>query len=345
ETMAALARDGVMPSEFPEDASPPKYVGADTSLWFVNAVHEFLRYTNDESLIRERLFEPVVRIIRCYQSGTSLGIGIDPDGLLASHEPGVATTWMDARTGDWVLTPRQGRAVELNALWYNALRIAADLCARFDRLVWAGEFVRLAETVRLAFNRRFWNESSGCCFDVIGDRGADPSIRPNQLLAISLPHAVLSPERWPRVLEVIRRDLLTPMGLRTLARSDPSYRGRYAGDVVARDRAYHQGSAYPWLLGPMSSAVARVQGRTIQTRNEIRGMLEGCLMYLQDRGMGQICELFDGDTPHHPGGAIASARSVGQVLQAYVEEVLGVLPQARSVPPTRPSPVRPPVGA
>jgi predicted glycogen debranching enzyme len=344
EVMADRMQDGIMPSEFPEDGSTPKYLGADTSLWFINAVHDLARYSGDHSLIQDRFFETVVRIIRCYHAGTSLGIQIDGDGLLATHQPAMGTTWMDAKVGDWVITPRQGRPVELNALWYSALRIAADLCARFDRSVWAGEFNRLAESVRIAFNRRFWNELAGCCFDVINDRGTDPSIRPNQLLAISLPHPVLSPDRHLRVLEAVRLLLLTPFGLRTLAPNDPSYQGVYRGDAVSRDRAYHQGSAYPWLLGPYIAAVGKVVGRCAQSQGHARNLLEPCLRYLRGEGLGQLPELFDGDAPHHPGGAQASARSVGMILQAYVEEVLGFVPTASAtVSNPAPAPVQPPV--
>ncbi len=342
ESMAEHMQDGIMPSEFPEDGSTPRYVGADVSLWFINAVHEYFRYTGDEKTVRQQFFDTLIRIIRCYQSGTSLGIAIDPDGLLTSHAPGIGTSWMDAKIGDWVVTPRQGRSVELNALWYNAVRIAAAFSEKFERIVWAGEFVRLGESVRLAFNRRFWNELSGCCFDVVNGRGTDPSIRPNQIFAISLPFAVLSPDRQAQVLDKIRAQLLTPYGVRTLASNDPSYQGHYGGDVVSRDRAYHQGSAYPWLLGPLARAMVKVYGRSPQSRNEARKVLDGCLKHLQGDGMGQICELFDGDPPHHPGGAIASARSVGQILQAYVEDVLDFSPQVQ-ISVMRTAQVRPPV--
>jgi predicted glycogen debranching enzyme len=342
DTMCQHLRDGLMPSEFPEDGSPPRFLGADVSLWFINAVHGYLRYSGDQQTVRDRYFQTVLRIIRCYQSGTALGISVDPDGLLASHEPGQPTSWMDAKVGDWVITPRQGRTVELNALWYNAVRIAAGLCQQWDHGAWATDLSRLAESVRIAFNKRFWNELAGCCFDVINDRGADPSVRPNQVLAISLPYAVLTPQRHALVLEKLRTQLLTPLGLRSLATDDPSYQGHYRGDVVARDRAYHQGSAYPWLLGPLASAMVRVFGRDTQSRQQARAVLDGCLQHLLDQGQGQLCELFDGDAPHAAGGAMASARSVGAILQAYVEDVLDRGPliaeaSARTTPITAPA--------
>jgi predicted glycogen debranching enzyme len=347
-SMASRLRDGVMPSELPEDGSAAKYNGADTSLWFINAVYNYLRYTNDEAQVRDKFFETVVRIIRCYQAGiASLGVQIDADGLISSHAPGLGTSWMDAKVGDWVITPRQGRTVELNALWYNAVRVAADLSERLDRPSWAAEFTRLAESVRLAFNRRFWNVLNGCCFDVVNDRGADPSIRPNQIFAISLPFPVLAAEHQPAVLQKVRELLCTPYGLRTLAPLDPSYQGHYRGDVVARDRAYHQGCAYPWLLGPLATAMVRVNGRSAQSRLEALKILDGCLKHLQNDGMGQIGELFDGNEPHHPGGGIASARSVGQILRAYVEDVLDFAPQQQrsGVPAPAPPSVQPHVEA
>jgi predicted glycogen debranching enzyme len=347
ERMVEHLQDGLMPSEFPEDGSPPKYLGADVSLWFVQAARDYLRYTNDESALRARLCDAVVRIIRSYQAGTSLGIGIDNDGLIFSHEPGRGTTWMDAKVGDWVITPRQGRPVELNALWYNALRIAAELCDHAGRTSWSAEFTMLADSVRQAFNRRFWNEIAGCCFDVVTDRGADPSIRPNQLLAISLPHAVLSDDRHARVVEKVRTELLTAHGIRTLASSDPSFQPHYRGDVVSRDRAYHQGCAYPWLLGPYVKAMLRTRGASASSRAEALQSLDGVLQYLTTAGAGQICELFDAAAPFCAGGALASARSVGQVLQAYAEDVLEIQPKPAGSNPAAsakpPNGVKPPV--
>ena len=330
ESLAEQTRDGQTPTEFQEDGSDPKAQGADTALWLINAVHQYLRYSGDQAGVRERLFESVLRIVRSYQAGIpAMGVTMDADGLLCSHLPGTATSWMNAKVGDWVITPRQGRTVELNALWYNAVRIAADLCERFDRKVWAAEMLRLAESIHHAFDRRFWNELAGCCFDVVTDRGADPSIRPNQIFAASLPYSVLSMHRHAAVVQKVREMLLTPMGVRTLAPSDPSYQGHYRGDVVQRDRAYHQGSAYPWLLAALADATVKTQHRSHASRSDARELLEGCLRHLKTTGLGQLPELFDGDAPHRPGGAIASARSVGEVLRAYVEDVLGFEPRSQ----------------
>jgi len=317
---------GLAPSDFPEDGGAPAYFGADTSLWLVNAVFAYLRYTNDEALVSEHLLEPMVRMLRRYRSGTGLGIQCDESGLLITRQAGVGTTWMNAKLNDWLVTPRAGRPIELNALWYNALKIVADLCDRFGQREASEEFARLATTVCDAFNARFWDAERHVCFDVVKDDGVEASIRPNQLLAISLPHAVLWPERWMPCIEAVEKKLLTPFGLRTLAPDEQGYVGKYQGDVVSRDRAYHQGSAYPWLLGPYVTALVRAHGRTDLARNEARQALAGCVQYLESDGLGQICELFDGDAPHHPGGAVASARSVAEVLRCYVEDVLDPTP-------------------
>jgi len=230
-----------------------------------------------------------VQIIRAYQSGTWLGVKANGDGLVSTRAVGIATTWMNAKVGDWVITPRAGRPVELSALWYNALRIAAEMSQAFEGGAQAAEFNRAADQVHEAFNARFWNADAGCCVDVLLDHGADASIRPNQLLAISLPHAVLSAQRFALTMDTLRRNLLTPVGVRTLSPDDPSYRGRYQGDVVSRDRAYHQGCAYPWLLGPYVTALLRTFGRDESTLREARHALAGCIAHVRGAGLGQLC--------------------------------------------------------
>jgi glycogen debranching enzyme len=221
-----------------------------------------------------------------------------------------------------VLTPRVGRPVELNALWYNAVRIAAELCDRYGRVDRARAMNELAATIKHFFNQRFWNNSTGCCYDVVDDHGQDPSVRPNQLLAIGLPFAVLDADRHELVLRKIESELLTPVGIRTLSPADPCYQGRYAGGIVSRDRACHNGSAYPWLLGSYATALIRVHGQSPTTLAQIEHSVRPCIDHLLDNSLGQIPELFDGDSPHAPGGAIASAASVGEVLRIYAEHVL-----------------------
>jgi len=238
----------------------------------------------------------------------------------------MGVTWMNAQIGDVPVTPRNGRAVEINVLWYNALRIGADLAKKFHHPVRAEELSTLANRVKQAFNRRFWNEQTGCCFDVVGENGNDPAVRPNQLLAISLAYPVLNVDRHATVLTKVRNDLLTPMGIKSLAGSDANYLGRYGGSILARDRAYHQGCAYPWLLGAFVSAFIRVYGKSQPTREQAMAMLKPCLDHLATQGSSQIHELFDGDAPHHPGGLTASGRSIAEILRAYVEDVLDLTP-------------------
>ena len=320
--------DGVLPSCLSEHGGPADYNGADVSLWFVNAVHQYLRYTHDEQTLGDRLFDACMQVISAYRHGTSLGIAADHDGLISTHAAGTATTWMDAQVQDWVVTPRAGKPVEINALWYNAVRIAADLAERAGHADKTEELNELAQSIQSAFNRRFWNADAGCLFDVIDEHGRDSSIRPNQLLAIALPYAVLSVDRFEYVLERVRASLLTPVGVRTLSPDDRGYHGHYAGNIISRDRAYHQGSVFPWLLGAYVSAYLRVNGRGEGARDEARQMLQACIAHIQGNGLGQLCELFDGDKPHRPGGAIAAATSVAEVLRAYAEDVLDIQPPA-----------------
>lgn len=343
-TIAAKLNGGLLPTKLPEDGSAPIYDGADTSLWFVHAVAQYVRYSGDARALADGLFDTCAKIIERYRTGTAgLGISCDASGLIGSRVAGIGTSWMDAKVGDWLITPRQGQTVELNALWYNALRLVAPWCDEHDQPKRASEFTGLADRMKLAFNRAFWHAQAGCCYDVVMDNGVDASIRPNQLLAISLPHAVLATERHASVLETIERDLLTPMGLRTLAPHDPAYQGRYGGDVVARDRAYHQGAAYPWLLGPYISAALRVRGRTANVRADALNILRGCLDHVAGPGFGQLCELFDGDTPQRGNGAIASARSVGEILRAYVEDVMNENPETPKQTTAKIPAPRPPV--
>ncbi|HEX2971379.1 MAG TPA: amylo-alpha-1,6-glucosidase, partial [Tepidisphaeraceae bacterium] len=280
-SLASTLYDGLMPSELAEDGSGYRYTAADTSLWFIYAVGEYLRHRGDESFLRDLL--PVLnRIIEAYGGGTHLGIAVDNEGLLQTRQPGTPTTWMDAKIDDWVVTPRQGRPVSLNALWYNALCTVAELSRKAGQPQRAEDLLLRAQRTQEAFNRRFWNASAGCCFDVVEDRGSDPAIRPNQIFALSLPYPVLDSSRHAQVIEKICSQLLTPVGLRTLAPTEPAYQGTYAGSPVSRDRAYHQGSAFPWLLGSLVTAYVRLHGRTDVARLEARKMLQGCFDYLQE---------------------------------------------------------------
>ena len=292
--------DGVLPSSYPEAGGRPVYHGADVSLWFVNAVRNYHRYTSDADGVRGRLFDAVVSVLHWYAEGTSLGIRTDVDGLLSTNQPGVPTTWMDAqgrRVGRHA-PRRQGRRDQRPVAQRPGLRGRDGRAAEPPRV---GRRLRPpAATAKVAFNRRFWNPATNGCFDTIDDLGADPAVRPNQLLAVSLAYPVLTPNRFEPVVETARQQLMTPVGPRTLSPADPAYRGHYAGDVVTRDRAYHQGSVHPWLLGHYVTAYLKVHGRGAGARAEARQLLDGCLAYLRDDGVGQLCELFDGGRPAPP---------------------------------------------
>jgi len=295
---AAHARDGLIPNFFPETAGEPVFNAADSTLWFFHA----LGRTGDHALVEELL--PGLRaIIQRHLEGTRFGIGVDPrDGLLRQGAPGMQLTWMDAKAGDWVVTPRRGKAVEQNALWFQALRLMAD---------WTSEdsFAREAARVQKSFNSRFWCAARGHLFDVVdGEHGDDVSLRPNQLFAISLPHPVLERARWRNVLEAVRGALLTPYGLRTLSPDDARYRGQHGGDVLARDAAYHQGTVWPWLLGAYADAQRALDPEATLD-------LEPLLRHLETAGVGYVSEVFGGDSPHAPEGCPAQAWSVAELLR------------------------------
>jgi glycogen debranching enzyme len=247
--------------------------------------------------------------------GTRYGIRVDADGLLACGEPGVQLTWMDAKVGDWVVTPRRGKPVEVQALWYNALRIMQDLAVRFGYGD-AAAYGTMADQARGSFRQLFWNEQAGCLYDVVDGDARDAAVRPNQILAVSLKHRMLEDGDGRRVLDVVERELVTPAGLRTLSPRDPQYRGRYEDGVIGRDAAYHQGTVWPWLMGPFLTAYARLKGAREAARRlgVFAEMLHtGCL--------GQIGEVADGDAPHAAGGCVAQAWSVAEILRVAAEVV------------------------
>ena len=322
-SLAAQIRKGMIPTEYPESGGAPTYQGADTSLWFINAIGEYFGQTEDAATVRS-LFPSVEEIVETYRTASGDWLFHDPDGLIGTRSAGAARSWMDAQVGDWVVTPRRGRTVELNALWFNALMTASRLASKLGESAAAREWEELAQKVRVSFNRRFWNAKLDCCFDVVGDDGPDASMRPNQIFAISLPHPVLSPERYKAVIGRVMEVLLTSKGLRSLGRHEAGYRGNYAGNVVSRDGAQHQGSVYPWLLGPLATAYLRAHGRTQETTAKVLQWIEPCLEYMDGDGLGQMCELFDGDAPHASRGAIASALGAAEMLRTYVRDVLGI---------------------
>ncbi|GLU33459.1 amylo-alpha-1,6-glucosidase [Trinickia caryophylli] len=314
KTFSRYVRNGLIPNLFPEGEREALYHTADATLWFFHALARYETATGDESLVHE-LFPVLEDIVAHHLRGTDFGIGMDEgDGLLHAGAPGYQLTWMDAKVGDWVVTPRRGKPVEIQGLWHNALALTAHWATRFGTN--GASYERAAQRAKESFNRRFWNESRGCLFDVVDaeEGGNDASLRPNQLLAISLDHPVLAPARWRQVVDCVRRELLTPFGLRTLARGEPGYRLQYIGDLRARDAAYHQGTVWPWLFGPFVDAWLKTGGDRAQARE----WLEPMAGHLREAGIGSISEIFDAEPPHHPRGCIAQAWSVAETLRAWL---------------------------
>ncbi len=319
---AAHLRNGLLPNAFDDSGQGAAYNTVDASLWFVHLVHNLTRETRALETAAA-LYDKVLEVLDAYREGTEYGIGMDEDGLVRAGEPGSQLTWMDAKFGDQVFTPRRGKAVEVNALWYNALRAGQYLAARLDTPDRAEQWGQLADLTRHSFREKFWDPARGWCYDCLGEEGPDPSLRPNQLLAVSLPHTVVTRGQAESLLNAVTEHLLTPYGLRTLAPGEPGYRGRYEGDQYARDSAYHQGTVWPWLLGPYLQAYFWLNGVGEYTRRHARALLQPLVDHLTEAGLGSISEVFDGDPPHRPAGCIAQAWSVCQVLRLWVQYRLG----------------------
>jgi predicted glycogen debranching enzyme len=306
-TFAFYIKDGLIPNMFPDGENKALYNTADATLWFFHAVDRYIQLTGDDDIL-ELLLPKFQHIIEHHIKGTLFGIKVDQDGLLMQGQKGVQLTWMDAKVGDWVVTPRRGKAVEINALWYNALKLMD---------AWTGKPTGLAEQCYESFNNRFWYEKGQYLYDVIdGENGDDPALRPNQLFAISLKHPVLEKSRWKPVLDIVHKDLLTPVGLRTLSPSHPDFKTNYDGDLRARDAAYHQGTVWPWLLGPFIDVWLKVYPNDFDTAHQF---LKGLEEHLESNCMGTIGEVFDACDPYHARGCFAQAWSVAEFLRTYVK--------------------------
>ncbi|MDP8923023.1 MAG: amylo-alpha-1,6-glucosidase [Chloroflexota bacterium] len=317
-TFAHYIRDGLVPNMFPDGSTKGLYHTADATLWFFHALDRYLRATDDRPTLR-LILPTLVDIVDHHRRGTRFGIGVDPiDGLLRQGAEGYQLTWMDAKVEDWVVTPRRGKAVEINALWYNALCLLAGwVREESGDQAQAEDLTDHARRARESFNRRFWYEPGGYLYDVVdGEHGDDASLRPNQLFAISLPHPVLDRERWEPVLKVCEEQLLTPVGLRSLAPTDPDYKPRYDGDLRARDAAYHQGTVWGWLIGPFVDAWLKVHP---DDPSRARPFLDGFVPHLSEACLGSISEIFDAEPPFTPRGCIAQAWSVAEVLRCWVK--------------------------
>jgi predicted glycogen debranching enzyme len=331
-TFAQQVDHGMLPNRFPDAGETPEYNTVDATLWFFEAVRAYHAYTGDLLFVQQELYAVLTDIINWHVRGTRYGIKLDVAGLLNSGEPGVQLTWMDAKVGDWVVTPRRGKPVEIQALWYNAICMMEELAARIGDDTCRKRYGSMAALTKWSFNRLFWNETGGYLYDVVNGGLPDRSIRPNQIFAVSLPHSMLSAERAKQVVAVVQEHLLTPYGLRSLAPTDPEYCGRYAGDGTNRDRAYHQGTIWPWLMGPFITAYIKANGGSEAGRRQAEEWLAPLKKHLSDAGLGHMSEIFEGDVPHRPVGCIAQAWSVAEVLRAAVEDVYGIRPWQLAVP-------------
>lgn len=302
-TFSHYIKDGLIPNMFPEGAQEGIYNTADATLWFFHAIDRYIEITNDEDII-EFLLPKLKQIIENHVKGTAFGIRMDEDGLLIQGQKGLALTWMDAKMEDWIVTPRRGKTVEINALWYNALRL-------YEK--WTGHSLDYAERCYQSFNQKFWYDQGGYLYDVIeGENGNDPALRPNQIFAISLKFPVLISDRWEQVIQLVHKELVTNVGLRTLSPSHPDYKAFYDGDLQARDAAYHQGTIWPWLLGHYIDAWLKIYPGDFVTAKQL---LHGLEKHLNSDCVGTIGEIFDAVPPFHARGCFAQAWSVAEFLR------------------------------
>lgn len=313
---------GLIPNRLPDKGEQPEYSTVDSTLWLVHAVGEYMRRTGDRQFVREKLYDRLREIIHWHERGTFYGIQLEDDYLLRAGEFGSQLTWMDARMGADAATPRTGKPVEIQALWYNALRVLETLAQTFGDERMHEHYRAIADGTRASFNGYFWNEEDGCLYDYIADDGTpDAAVRPNQIFAVSLPYPLVTGERARLIVSKVEQSLLTPYGLRTLNTEHEEYHGHYEGSPYERESAYHQGTVWSWLMGPFITAYLKVFGRTPETQAKARGWLAAFRPHLREAGLGQISEIFDGDPPHTPRGCIAQGWSVAEILRCELEEV------------------------
>ncbi|WP_410510054.1 amylo-alpha-1,6-glucosidase [Methanosarcina hadiensis] len=322
---ARYCRRGLVPNTFPAFGGDPVYNTVDASLWFIHALDRYFAYTQDFLFLSD-IWDTVDEIINFYCEGTDFGIGMDTDFLIRQ---GPQLTWMDAKIGEWAITPRAGKACEVNALWYSALKTASYLGTLLGEDV--STYETLADRVASNFENAFWNQETNCLFDLIypdefGNQVKDPAIRPNQIFAVSLPYTMLSPEKEKAIVDRVEKDLLTPFGLRSLSTDHFLYKGQYLGDALNRDTAYHNGTVWPWLLGAFVKAYLKTHDYSNGSIERMKSLLKDFDEHLETAGIGNISEVFDGDYPHAPGGTVAQAWSVAEILRAYVEDILGIKP-------------------
>ncbi|MCQ2519366.1 MAG: amylo-alpha-1,6-glucosidase [Lachnospiraceae bacterium] len=333
ETFAKYENKGLIPNMFPDTGVEPLYNTVDASLWFFYCIYKYLEYDKSEDakdFVKDKLYSTMKNIIRCYKSGTDFSIKMDTDGLITAGSDLDQVTWMDVRVGDRVMTPRHGKPVEINALWYNALMITAKLADIFKDSAFSEELKGLASLVKKSFCEKFYNKSTDCLFDVVdeilpdGSKRNDEKIRPNQIFAVSLPYQILDEIKEKSIVNVVRSKLYTDFGIRSLAPEDPEYHGLYKGELAKRDEAYHQGTAWGFLMGPFITAYLKVNASDPKAKEKAEKLLWPIKQHLNDGCIGGIAEVFDGDPPHISGGCYSQAWSVGEILRAVYEGGLSV---------------------
>ncbi len=307
--------EGMLPNRFPDEGETPDYNTVDATLWYFEAIRAYVEKTDDYDFVRENLYEKLINIILWHRHGTRYNIHADDDGLIYAGEKNSQLTWMDAKDGEIVFTPRVGKPVEIQALWYNALCVMADFAEKFGDQEDKAKYREMAGKAKQRFNDTFWNEAEECLYDVVDGDRKDASVRPNQIFAVSLPNTMLSIGRAQKIVQKVEAELLTPVGLRSLSSKDSAYRPVYIGSPFERDAAYHQGTVWAWLIGAFVDAYRQVNADGGQTEARVAEILKGFKTHLTEAGIGQISEIFDGDAPHTPRGCIAQAWSVAEILR------------------------------
>ena len=305
---------GMLPNRFQDNNEPPEYNNVDGTLWYFNAIYSYLQATNDRDFVLKEILPVLKNIMEWHFKGTRYHIHADHDGLLYAGEAGQQLTWMDARIGNWVVTPRMGKPVEIEALWYNALKIFETLLLQNDESEAADQIRLKAGQVKKSFDEKFWYADGNYLYDLIDENGKpDPGLRPNQILALSLPFHLIEGEKAKAVFNSIRSKLYTPFGLRSLSPDDPRYKGHYGGNPFARDSTYHQGTVWSWLLGPFVEAGLKHGGESFKT--EAMDIIDRFSVHLNGGCIGSVSEIFDGDAPYQPRGCVAQAWGVAEILR------------------------------
>lgn len=321
QTFAQYVNNGLVPNLFPDEGTPPMYNTVDASMWYFHSVDQYLKYTGEDEdyrFIREKIYPKLIEIIEAYKSGADFSIHMDEDGLIHAGSGLDQVTWMDVRVGEWVVTPRHGKPVEINALWYNALCVMAELAEKFGDD--ASNYSHLADRVKASFTSKFWNPTENCLYDVVDE--TDPKVRPNQIWAVSLPHTMLPEEMNIKIVNKVVNELYATYGLRSLSPKDSEYQGVYKGRLRERDGAYHQGTSWGFPLGGLITAYTKVHNHSPEAIDYARLLLEPIEDHLRDGCIGSVAEIFDGDAPNISRGCYAQAWSVGEVLRAYVEDII-----------------------